>query len=267
MKVGIVGSGAIGQSIGGWLADKQVPQLELVGLHGIEAEAVAHLSQALKVPALALPELIDRAELIVEATGAAVMPGIVRQTVTAGKKIIALSVGGFCFDSELYDFIEAHGQDVYLPSGGIAGLDGLLALRELGLDCVEITTIKAPQSLQGAPYFAQTAHENLLKDLVEARTVFSGTARQAIKEFPANVNLAISVSLAGLGFDKTRVTIIADPKAKQTRQHLRAEAQGCRIETVVEGLPLPENPRTALLALCSVKALLRKVAESTHIGT
>lgn len=267
MKIGIVGGGAVGRSIAAFVAGDGVPGLELVGICDADETRAAALAAELGVPGLGLEALLEVSDLLVEATAASAMPGIVRRAVTAGTRVLALSVGGFALDETLVDAVRESGGEVYLPSGGIVGIDGLLALRELGLERVEITTTKAPRSLAGAPYFQRPGNSELLEGLDGPRLVFSGSAREAIAAFPANVNLAITVSLAGIGMERTRISIHADPAATVTRQRLSAEAGGCRLEAEVEGPPLPENPRTSLLAANSVRALLRDLSSAVRVGT
>ena len=267
MRVGVVGSGAVGRSIAAFAAGGGVPGLELAGVCDADAGRAAALAAELGAPGLDLGALLRESDLLVEATAAAAMPGIVRRAVAAGTRVLTLSVGGFALDDTLLAFVRESGGEVYLPSGGIVGIDGLLALRELGLERVEITTTKAPRSLAGAPYFQRPENSALLEGLDGPRLVFSGSAREAIAACPANVNLAITVSLAGIGVDRTRISIYADPAATVTRQRLSAEAGGCRLETEVTGPPLPENPRTSLLAANSVKALLRDLSSAVRVGT
>ena len=267
MKIGIVGSGAVGRSIGAFAAGGAVSGLTLAGICDADSAKAARVAAELGVPSMSLAELLGACDLVVEATAAAAMPGIVREAVASGTRVLTLSVGGFALDADLVDFVRERGGEVYLPSGGIVGIDGLLALRELGLERVEITTIKAPRSLAGAPYFQRPENSGLLENLAGPRLVFSGSAREAIAAFPANVNLAVTVSLAGIGVDRTRISIHADPAATVTRQRLLAVGGGCRLETEVAGPPLPENPRTSLLAANSVKALLRSLASAVRVGT
>lgn len=266
MKIGIVGTGAVGRSIAAFVA-AEAPRLKVAGICDADERRAHALAAELGVPCRDLGQVLRVSDLVVEATAASAMPGIVRRAVTAGTKVLALSVGGFAVDEDLVAFVQESGGEVYLPSGGIVGIDGLLALRELGLTRVEITTTKAPRSLAGAPYFQRPENGALLEGLDGPRRVFSGSAREAIAAFPANVNLAITVSLAGLGMDRTRISIFADPAATVTRQRLSAEAGACRLETEVEGPPLPENPRTSLLAANSVKALLRDLSSAVRVGT
>jgi len=267
MKIGIVGSGVIAQSIGKFLYDAEIADFRLAGIHGIETEQTAKLAEGLQVPALSLMELISGSDLVLEAATAAAMPDIVKCTVTAGKSVLTMSVGGFALSPDLLDLLEKHPTNVFVPYGGVAGLDGLLALREIGLDRVELTTTKSLHSLRGAPFFSCGSPYSNLDEIVEPTAIFIGSAREAIAAFPANANLAITLSLAGLGFDRTLVKIIADPNTERTIQHVEAVAGECVLQATVQGIPMPENPRTSLLALQSLKALLRKMASPVHIGT
>jgi aspartate dehydrogenase len=267
MRVGIVGSGALGRSIGLFLAGGAAPGLDLDCISGIDMMQVTNVAKELRVPHRTVMELIDAVDFVVEATAAAAMPGIVRAVMAAGKKILIMSVGGFAVDEELEDCIVSSQGEVFIPSGGVAGIDGLLALKEIGLDTVALTTTKSPHSLAGAPFFASGASIADPFLLTEPMNIFSGSAREAILAFPANANLAITISLAGIGFDKTRVNIIVDPSATKTTQHLEAAAGECRLQTTLQGVPHPDNPRTALAAAQSVNALLRKTASKAHIGT
>lgn len=267
MKIGIIGSGALGRSIALFLKCENIPELHLECLHGIDETQATRVANELGIQAVSLGEVLQRSNMIVEATTAVAMPAIVREAVTLGKHVLAMSVGGFALDPDLFEYIAQSPGSVSVPSGGVTGMDGLLALREIGLDSVVLSTTKAPRSLAGAPFFSSGGPINDPMQLTEPMLIFDGTARQAIKYFPANANLAITISLAGLGFDRTRVKIIADPAATKTTQHLEAVAGECVMETTVRGIPLPENPRTAMVALQSIKALLRKTAARVHIGT
>lgn len=267
MKIGIAGLGAVGRSIGLFAATGEVPGLKLAGVCDADADRAHAVAAELGAPALGLTDLLAACDLLVEATAAAAMPAIVRQAVAAGKDVLTLSVGGFALDAGLEDFVRASRGVAYLPSGGIVGIDGLLALREVGLERVEITTVKAPRSLAGAPWFRKPENSALLDGLTGPRLVFSGSAREAITAFPSNVNLAVTVSLAGIGLDLTRISIHADPAATVTRQSLLATAGGLRMETSVQGPPLPDNPRTSLLAANSVKASLRDLGSAVRVGS
>lgn len=265
MKAGVIGSGAIGRMIATFL--RHTPPYELVGISGDDPGSLGMVSRELGVKIYNLDSLIQASDLVIEATSAKVMPEILRKILAAHKEAFTMSVGGFALDPELCAYVGRQNCHVFVPSGGIAGIDGLLALKEVGLDEVKITTIKSPASLAGAPYFALPERASLLADLTDPEVVFAGSAGDAIREFPANVNLAVTVSLAGIGFDSTRIEIIADPRAVNTRQKLSARAGNCRLETEIQGPPLPENPKSSLVAAASAKALLRQLAAQLQTGS
>ena len=150
-----------------------------------------------------------------------------------------------------------------------AGLDGIRAMREMGLDAVTLTTVKHPRSLGQMPPLSElippTAEEALIMS-PEARLLFSGTAEEAIRRFPANVNVAVSLGLAGLGFSRTRVRLFADPCAAGTLHHISARAGDCTLETMTRPAPLPQNPRSSALAMYSVPALLRGLAANPKLA-
>ena len=110
-----------------------------------------------------------------------------------------------------------------------------------------------------------TAEEALIMS-PEARLLFSGTAEEAIRRFPANVNVAVSLGLAGLGFSRTRVRLFADPCAAGTLHHISARAGDCTLETMTRPAPLPQNPRSSALAMYSVPALLRGLAANPKLA-
>lgn len=142
-------------------------------------------------------------------------------------------------------------------------------MREMGLDAVTLTTVKHPRSLGQMPPLSElippTAEEALIMS-PEARLLFSGTAEEAIRRFPANVNVAVSLGLAGLGFSRTRVRLFADPCAAGTLHHISARAGDSTLETMTRPAPLPQNPRSSALAMYSVPALLRGLAANPKLA-
>ena len=241
--LGIIGCGAMGRLIARHIRE-QLPSYRLGGLFSRTTAHAEGLALELgDVPVLGLQQLIETCDLLVEATSAAAMPDIVRSCLAAGKAVV--------------------------PSGAIAGLDGIRAMREMGLDAVTLTTVKHPRSLGQMPPLSElippTAEEALIMS-PEARLLFSGTAEEAIRRFPANVNVAVSLGLAGLGFSRTRVRLFADPCAAGTLHHISARAGDCTLETMTRPAPLPQNPRSSALAMYSVPALLRGLAANPKLA-
>ena len=138
--LGIIGCGAMGRLIARHIRE-QLPSYRLGGLFSRTTAHAEGLALELgDVPVLGLQQLIETCDLLVEATSAAAMPDIVRACLAAGKAVVPLSVGGFSLDPALLRDVEAARAAVHVPSGAIAGLDGIRAMREMGLDAVTLTT-------------------------------------------------------------------------------------------------------------------------------
>jgi aspartate dehydrogenase len=177
-----------------------------------------------------------------------------------GYDLVAMSLGALV-DAEFYDGLlrraAERGRGVYLPSGAVGGLDALAAAAIAGLDTVVLTTTKPPQALPDI----QAA------DLQGPTCIYEGPAREAVQRFPQNVNVAAAVSLAGIGFDRTRVRVVADPAATGNRHHI--EARGAFGELTFEArlLPSPGNPKTSYLAALSAIRLIRRLSEPVRLGS
>jgi aspartate dehydrogenase len=167
---------------------------------------------------------------------------------------------GALADEAFYDGLraaaETHGRHVFLPAGAVGGLEALAAAAVAGLDTVVLTTTKPPQALPNVPPEA----------LERAVCIYEGPAREAVQRFPQNVNVAAAVSLAGIGFERTVVRVVADPAA--TRNRHRVEARGACGEMTFEFhlLPSPDNPKTSYLASLSAIRLLRRLSEAVRVG-
>ena len=263
MRLGLLGAGGINGLVAGAVLDGRVPGVEVVAVAGSGAgsASAARLAERLGAAAVAPQALAaSGCSWVLEAAGGGAVRAHVPSLWAAGVSTIVMSIGAM-----IDPLVEAawraavgRGVRVVLPSGGIAGLDGVRAIAATGgLRRVSITTTKAPAGIRGAPYLTQHGIE-LPDD--RAVTVFEGSAREAVVGFPANVNVAIALSLAGLGPDATRVVVGSDPAARRTRHHIEAEGDVASIEVRIESNPSPENPRTSFLASASAVAALREVA-------
>ncbi len=135
-----------------------------------------------------------------------------------------------------------------LPAGTTAGIDGLAALRVGGLDRVRYTSIKPPDAWKGTP--AET--EFNLGGLLQTTVIFGGSAGEAARLYPKNANLAATVALAGAGFDKTEIQLIADPAAKDNRSRIEAQGPFGELRVEMRGLPMPDNPKTSAVTAHSI---------------
>lgn len=265
MRLAILGAGGIGAEVAAAVAAGHLPGVDVVGVAGRDAGSERAAAVAARVGCAAvdparIPEL--EPDWVLEAAGVPAARTHVAALLEAGIDVILMSIGALLDDAFLAE-VEGHrrrGRRVELPSGGIAGLDGVRALAATGgLREASITSTKAPRGLAGAPYLVDNAIE-LPAD--RAMTVFEGTAREAIRGFPANVNVAAALSLAGLGADRTRVRIVSDPSATRTRHQIVALGDAAEIRVEVLSNPKPDNPRTSFLAALSAIDAVRRMAEA-----
>jgi aspartate dehydrogenase len=267
-KIGLVGCGAIGTEIAKAI-DRGDIDAELVAVCDRSSKCVEQLIWSLEnKPAKAdIIELVNLSDIIVEAASQSAVPMVARAALKKGKSLMIMSVGALA-NVELYREVKKlatdHGAKVYIPSGAISGLDGLKSASIGVIRKVTLTTTKNPASLEGAPYIEQNKID--LKGLQKPTLLFEGKAADAVKAFPANVNVAATICLAAREGD-VRVRIIADPEIKVNQHEILAEGDFGKISTRVENVPFPKNPKTSYLAALSAIATLRSIVEPVKIGT
>jgi aspartate dehydrogenase len=153
---------------------------------------------------------------------------------------------------------------VIIPTGALLGLDAVCAAAEGQIHSVQMTTRKPPKGLAGAPYLLENRIQ--IDDVREPLRIFSGTARDAAKGFPANLNVAVALSLAGIGPDRTRLDIWADPTVTRNTHRIQVESDSARMDMTIENIP-SENPKTGRITALSVIAALRKIYSPLRVGT
>jgi len=163
------------------------------------------------------------------------------------------------------DAARRSGALLYVPSGGIGGLDALKAACAAGVDEVSIQVAKPPAAWKGIPYVAALGVD--LDQLQSAHTLFEGPAREGVPHFPQNVNIAAVLSLAGIGWDRTRLTVVADPALTRNTHTIRVAGASGRFTVVLENVPAPENPKTSWLACYSALAALKSIQSPVRYGT
>jgi aspartate dehydrogenase len=207
-------------------------------------------------------------DIIVEAASQDAVRRFAKTILQSGKDLIVMSVGALAECDLLYELLDlASKRDVhiYVPSGAIAGIDAIRSVRHL-LHSVTITTTKSPKALAGAPFF-ETARIKP-ESISQKKLIYEGTAKDAVKKFPANVNVAAALSLAGLGIDATKVKIIADPAASVNQHEITADGKFGEIKIVVQNTPSPNNPKTSYLAILSAIECIRSICDDNiRIGT
>ncbi|SAL80875.1 L-aspartate dehydrogenase [Caballeronia arvi] len=183
---------------------------------------------------------------------------------TAGKELVVLSCGGLLHRPELIELAETHGGRIHVPTGALLGLDAVAAAAEGEITSVKMVTRKPLKGLQGAPFLKE---QGISIDQIAERTlVFSGSAREAIKGFPANLNVAVALSLAGIGPDRTMLEIWADPEITRNMHTITVESDAAMFSMSIENIPT-DNPKTGRITAQSVSALVRKLSAPLRVGT
>lgn len=267
MKIALAGFGAIGAEVARRLLQEAIPGIELAAVSARDrAKARATLASmgGGRIPVLALGELAQVADLVIECAPAALMDEIATPVLSAGKKLLVLSVGALLPREHLVDLARRHGGQIIVPTGALLGLDAVCAAAEGTIHSVTMTTRKPPKGLEGAPYLVERKID--ISSLREPLRVFSGTAREAAKGFPANLNVAVALSLAGIGPDRTRLDIYADPTVTRNTHRIQVDSDAARIDMTIENIP-SENPKTGRITPLSVMATLRKLNAPLRVGT
>ncbi|MFQ5532882.1 MAG: aspartate dehydrogenase [Candidatus Methylomirabilales bacterium] len=264
-SVGIVGCGAISRALLK-AVDDGVLSVDISGVTSRTEKTAREFLSTLRhpIPYLNLAELISRSDLVVEAAGGAIVPGLARDTFEAGKDLMVISIGALLDHPEIIARSRETGRRLFLPSGAIAGLDGIKSACVGQVSHVTMTTRKPPNGLEGAPYLVERGIS--LAGLREEREVFSGNAREACRGFPANVNVSAAVSLAGLGPDKTRIRIMAVPGLKRNCHDIEVVGEFGGLTIHIENAP-SENPRTGRLTALSIIRSVQDVVDSVRVGT
>lgn len=265
MRVGVVGLGAIGRAVCRALGDG-LPGLELAGATARDRERGERFLKSLTRPApwLSLDELVEASDLVVEASTQAHLQEIAPKALGAGRDLVVLSCGGLLGRQDWIDLAASRRCRILVPSAAIAGLDGVKGARIGAITSVTMETRKPPRGLAGAPWIEQ--HQIDLDAITDETLVFEGSATEACRAFPANVNVVAALSLAGIGPEKTRIKVYAAPAQTMNHHRITVEGEFGRLGIEVENIP-SENPRTGRLSYLSTIALLRELSATLRVGT
>ena len=263
-SIGIVGCGAIGKALVKAVEDGKLA----VSVAGVTSRTEKSAREFLSMfknppPYRSLDELIRVSDLLVEAAGGDVVPELATKVFAAGKDLMVISVGALLDHPDIMAESRRTGCRLYVPSGAIAGLDGIKSACVGQITHVTHTTRKPPLGLEGAPYLLERGIS--LVGLQEEKEVFCGSAREACRGFPANVNVTAAVSLAGIGPDQTRVRILAVPDLPRNCHDIDVEGEFGRLHVHIENVP-SENPKTGKLTALSIIRAVQDVVDPVRIG-
>lgn len=265
IRIGIAGFGAIGQSVAKSLDAGALPGVTLAAIAVRDPAGHAAASWQGKPPVVTtLDGLEPLCDVVVECAPAAVFAQAIGPMLRAGKKAVVLSSGALLSHPELIDAARASGGQIVIPSGAILGLDALTAAAEGKIHSVTMITRKPVRGLLGAPYLA--ANNIDISNITEPTLIFRGSPREAAIGFPANLNVAASVSLAGIGPDRTTLEIWADPALERNLHRVEVDSDAATFSMEIQNIP-SENPKTGRITAQSVLATLRKLAAPLRVGT
>lgn len=265
LRVAVGGFGAIGRTLAQRL-DRGIEGLTLAAVSARDASrATAAMAGFMRpVPVLPLARLWEAADIVVECAPAAVLRDIAEPALAHGRAVMVLSAGALLENFDLVDLARRNGGRILVPTGALLGLDAVVAAAEGTILRVQMITRKPPGGLAGAPYLEQ--HGIGLDGLDAPKCVFSGTAREAARGFPANVNVAAALALAGIGPERTMIEIWADPGVSRNIHRIEVEANAARFSMQIENVP-SENPKTGRMTPLSAIAALKKLVSPLAIGT
>jgi aspartate dehydrogenase len=265
LRVAVAGLGPIGTRVVKALDD---------GIDGLVLSAVSvqnpdkHRSWLgkLKSPPAVLPveALSEVADIVVECAPAKLLRSIVAPFATSGKTAIVLSAGALLENEDLLELARKSGGQIVVPTGALIGLDAVTAAAAGKIHSVRMVTRKPIRGLAGAPYIVENNID--IERITEPLKIFDGTAREAAKGFPANLNVAVALSLAGVGPDQTMLEIWADPALTRNVHRIDVESDSACFSMSIENIP-SENPKTGLITALSVIAYLRKQRAFLRVGT
>ncbi len=266
ITVAVAGLGAIGLPVARKL-DEGIPGLTLTAVSardraGAEAKMAGFRKPA---PVLPLSALAGAADVVVECAPAAVFAELAGAVVEAGGTLMTLSCGALLSHMDLVERAKETGARIVIPTGALLGLDAVRAAAEGEVARITLVSRKPPRGLVGAPYLEQQGIS--LEGLQEPLKLFSGDAYAAAKGFPANLNVAVALALAGVGPERTTLEIWADPGISRNTHTVKVEAEAARFEMTIENVPSEENPRTGRLTPLSVIAALRRLTATLQVGT
>lgn len=272
--VGLVGCGTIGTDLALAIESGSIRNARLGALFDAIDGNIKGLRAKLKTEVRAYHDFDEfigsKIDIVIEAASQQAVRKFGKLIIESGKDLMVMSVGALTdrrFLAELLDLAPLrNGQNrIYIPTGAIAGIDAIRSVRHL-IDSVTLTTTKGPKALAGAPFFA-TSKVNL--DTVTSITeIYKGSAAQAVKLFPANVNVAAVLSLAGIGAERTTVRVLVDPHATTNQHDITATGSFGDIKITVNNVTAPGNPKTSFLAVLSAIECLRSICdEGIRVGS
>lgn len=267
LKIGIIGCGAIGTNVAMSIDRGMMRGVRVVALSDRNQERAKVLSRRLRShpPVLDMNGVITYSDLVVESAHRSVVPELLKKIVQRGKSLLVMSTGGLIGQERLLEAARKRRCLIAIPSGALLGIDGVKAAAFLPIRKVVLTTRKPPRSFEGAPFVLRNRIR--LGGIRRERLLFRGNVKQAVKEFPQNINVAATLGLAGVDPRRFEVRIIADPRSKRNSHEVTVVGPLGKFSVRCENVPSKENPKTSRLAIFSALATLKALLDPVRVGT
>jgi len=266
LRVGIGGLGTVGLPVAEWL-DGGVRGLTLSAVSAGDKERARDRAAAFKtpVPVVDLGELADHADVVLESAPPERFLEIAEPAIRAGRVLVPLSVTSLLEHMDLIDLAGETGARIIVPTGAILGLDAVRAAALGDVRSVTMVTRKPPKGLKKAPFVIEQGID--LDALDGPMKLYEGPVTDAARKFPANVNVAVALGLAGIGPDRTQYEIWADPGLTRNTHTIKVDADTASFEMTIAVVPTEDNPATGRIVPLSVMETLRGLVTPFKVGT
>ena len=266
LKIGIAGLGAIGKAVARHLRN-DLPGMTLAAVTTRSAEKARIALEEIGSPVPIVPpeELADICDIIVECAPTEAFMSIVEPAMKKGRIVVTVSAAALCENLDIVDVARRNGGRIVLGTGALLGLDAVRAAARGEIYSVQMITRKPPKSLKGAPYLIERGID--MDAVTEPVMLFDGFVREGARGFPANLNVAASLAMAGIGLDRTKLQIWADPTLERNTHTIKVDADSARFELKIENIPTLEKPGTGRITALSVVAALDSLVTPLRIGT
>jgi aspartate dehydrogenase len=271
MRLLIIGCGSIGNVLA--TAADSIEEIDRIYLTDkVEVKAKEKVNEHPKAIFVrfeddAIMHAMDDVELVVEAASQEAVRKFAPICLERGRDIMVMSVGAFADDDlreRCYSLSKIKRGRLYIPSGAVCGTDGLRSASSSQIDEVHLITTKGPESFKNIPYLSDNKID--VAHLTEPTVLYDGPARKVLSLFPKNINVAATVSMLGVGFEKTKITLVCDPQSRTNSHLLIVKGPFGEIRAETRNTPFPSNPSTSYLAALSAVAALKSIVANRWIG-
>lgn len=267
-RIGLAGFGNVGQYLARALDSGVLPHARLSAVTARDLAKAARNAEGLasRPAVVPLEEICAHADIVVECATAGALPEIAREVLGRGRQLVLVSAGGMPAFPDMVEFAERHGGRIRIASGALPGLDSVRGAAEGELRSVRLTSRIRPNSFIGEPWLEQRGLDFRTPPAGPVQ-VFSGSAREAAEAFPRHFNVAIALSLAGLGLERTMVEIWADPHIPGAQHLVEVEAEEIVLTMRSQNFPSRTNPKTSQAVGPSILAALRSMTATLQVGS